>query len=145
MEAGAYLGGHAVHPQPGPHAGLVEQGHERLGVGALRVGAVVGRFPVAIRHGSEELDGLVDQVRAEVVEDAAAFGQDGGVAPVPEAFGPPPFKPRLKGADLAQAPSRTSFLQRQEVGVPPAVLEHRQLHPAVGRPGDQLLAMGRGR
>ena len=121
----------------------MEQGHEGLGVGAVRCRAVVGGLPVAFRDRAKQLDGLVDQVGAEVVEDAAAFGQGGGVPPVPEAFRPPPLKARLEGPDLPQRAVREELLERQEVGVPPAVLEHRELHAGVGRPGDEFFTVGR--
>ncbi len=71
--------------------------------------------------------------------------EGGGVAPVSEAFRPPPFKARLEGADLTQGPLPHELLERQEIGVPPAVLEYRQLHTGVGRPGDELFTVGRRR
>ena len=42
-----------------------------------------------------------------------------------------------------RAPSREELLERQEVGVPPAVLEDRELHAGVGRPGDEFFTVGR--
>ena len=123
----------------------MEQGYEGFGVGSVRVRAVLRRLPVAVRYRAKELDGLVDQVGAEVVEDAAAVGHCGGVAPVPEALRPPPFKARFEAADLAQRSFPDELSQRQEVGVPAAVLKYRELHAGVGRPGDERLALGRRR
>ena len=66
--------------------------------------------PRSFRYRAKELDGLVDQVGAEVVEDAAAFGHGGGVPPVPEALRPPPLKARLEacGPPPARLPRQAS-------------------------------------
>ena len=100
-------------------------------------------FPVAGLNGTEQLDGLVYQVGAEVVEDAAPVSEVGSIAPVPEPLRPPPLKARFEGADVTQGALTYELLERQEVGVPPAVLEHRQLHTGVGRAGDELITVGR--
>jgi hypothetical protein len=142
MEAGAHLRCHPVHPQPRPDARYVEQGDKGLSVGSIRVRPVGAGLAVALFHRPKQLDGLVDQVGAEVVEDSAAFGERGRIAPVPEAFRPPPFKTRLERPHLAQGTFPQQFLQRQEVGVPPSVLEDRELHTGVGRAGGQLLTLG---
>lgn len=120
----------------------MEQGHEGFGISPLWM-SVVGGLSVAVLDRTEELDGLVDQVGAEVVEYAAAVRQGGSVPPVPESFRPPPLEPRLECADFAQRSFPDEFPERQEVGVPSAVLEHRQMHTGVGCLGDKRLALCR--
>ena len=89
------------------------------------VGAAARELDVHLRHGPEELRGLVDEVRAEIVEDAAALAGRRLGLPGCGGLGLPPLEPRLEAAHLAERSRVDELAQGEEVAVPPPVLEHR--------------------
>lgn len=105
-------------PQVRLHSVAVGQGHKDVVVESVLVVTVVhlGVHPL---HRAGQHQSLVDQVAAEVDEGAAARGRS-------TRLGPEDLEPGFvadHGADFAAVQQRP---QREEVGVPPAVLVHRQ-------------------
>ena len=80
-------------------------------------GRVVCRFPVDILHRPEELEGLVDQVAAEVVQDPAAGPRPATSRQFPDPSGRHRSKRDSKGRTFAESPS-AQLPERQVVGVP---------------------------
>jgi hypothetical protein len=90
----------------------------------------------------EQLHRLVDQVRPEVVRHPAAVAARR--AGLPRRTGPraEPLEPRLEPPHLAQRAGLDQPPDRQEVAVPPPVLERRQHRPGRLRSRDQRLGVG---
>lgn len=125
MEPRAELRRERVHPQMRDGAGLVPQRDERVVVGqAAR--AVRGELGAGLSDRAEQLHGLVDEVGAEVEEDAAALGSRGFGFPARTDRGLVPFEPRFEAAHRAEPACRDELADRAEVAVPAPVLEDRQ-------------------
>ncbi len=120
-------GGHA-RPEVHARAAAVVQGHEDVVVdGRARSHAAdLGVHGVGC---AEEGDGLVDEVRPEVEEQAAAERGIGALAPAALLDGRPvAVEARLEPHDLPQRSAAQHGPQGLEVVVVPAVLEDREEH-----------------
>ena len=121
------------------HAALVRQRDEGVVVD-LSAGAPDVDLAVDADRGAEELDGLIDEVRAEVEQHSAALEGIGRLAPHARPhFGTEALEARLEARDLAEGPLGDQPPERDEVAVPAPVLEDRQ--PAPG--GEQSPRLGR--
>ncbi len=110
------------------------------------IGIVIsGGFPVDFCDRAKQLDGLVDQVGAEVVKNPSALGQQCCVPPVTEPIRHPPLEAGFKGADFAKLSVVNQLLEGKEITVPSAVLEDRQAPAGVSGRGNKLFTIFRAR
>ena len=106
---------------------------------------MTGGFPVDFRDWAKQLDGLVNQVGAEVVKYPSALSQQGCVPPVPEPLRPPPLEAGFKRADFPKLSVANQLLEGKEITIPSAVLEHGQAPTGVSRRGNELFTIFRAR
>ncbi len=104
-------------------------------------GAVAQQRGVGVQalRRAEQLQGLVEHVRAEVVQQAAA--RRGRFAPALLDVGAETVEVRLEAAYAAQRAAAEQRLQGQEIGVPAAVVvnaEHAAVFPGAGDQGFRL-------
>ena len=115
------LCGAQVHPQVRAHPAAVVQCNEGIVVGPfLRAPRL--QFPVHLPHRPEQLQRLVNQVRAQVVEHAAAGLGGGPDLPWLDRVRGPALQPRFEAVHLPQRTLGQQLLQGQELPIPTAVL-----------------------
>ena len=110
-------------------------------VGGLGAVALLGQVGVHRQRCAEQLHGLVDQVRAQVVPQAAAGA--GAVAPAIGHLRAEPVEVRVQFGDFAQRAAIEQGAQREEVGVPAAVVEHAEHAAGCRGRVDHGLRLGR--
>ena len=93
---------------------------------------------------AEQVQGLVDQVAAQVEQHTARLVGVGGLPPPGRRSGAPVLEARLEACDAAQIARFDERPRRQEVAVPAAILEHRQHHARLGGGRGQLAPLRRG-
>ena len=111
----------------------------------LDAGAAAVDLRVDLRDRAEQLQRLVDDVRAQVVEQAAGLGRVAELAPVVLGLGHPAVVAGLEAEHLAELPGIEDLPDGEEVGVEAPVLEDRQADARRLRRGDDLLGLERGR
>ena len=130
----------AEHPQPRPG----RAGHRRgpqvadraRGMAQSDEDVVVGRQPttgvdlgVDLGDGAEQCERLVGEMAAEVQQQPSALAGGLRLAPGPRlGRRAPALEPRLVADDLSQVAAVQQAPEREVIGVPAAVLEHRQQH-----------------
>ena len=117
------------------------QDHERVIVGLL-LGAADLKLSVDHRRRAEQLQRLIDQMRAEVEQHAAAVRRRGTGLPRLGNRRRPALEAGLEARYAAQGFPGQQLADSQEIAVPAPVVEHRE-HPAQPlSQGDQLPALG---
>lgn len=142
----ARLGAEGADADVDQQPGVVEElGGD--GVGRLELGAALALVQQAAADGlgqAEEHVGLVDEVRAQVEEGAAAVGDAQLALPVGRRVGAVAVKVRVELDDAPELAVLDQVLGQQEIRVPAAVLVHAdELARLVGNLG-QLLGLGGG-
>jgi hypothetical protein len=87
----------------GANARVVLEG-EKVVVVHLGAGASNIELGVDLTHRPEELESLVDEVTAEVVQQAAPLGSSGSLAPAAARLRPPALEPGLKTVHPSEPP-----------------------------------------
>jgi hypothetical protein len=89
---------------------------------------------------AQQLERLIDQVRAEVEQQAARVLAVAGLTPLARVhLGPPALEARLEAHELAERAVRHKPPKREEVAVPATVVEDARHHAALsGRVGQPL-------
>src|SRR5699024_795258 len=131
VEARSLEGGQARHRQLRLDAARMSEHQVRHVLrGALRQrrridrDAAQGRLQLGDR--AEQLHRLVDEMRAEVEQDAAALRYRGGGLPGPLPGGLPPLETGLEGVHVTERAVREQTLEGEEVRVVATVLEDAQ-------------------
>ncbi len=138
-------GGQDAHPEVAPHTVLVLERHERV---VVDLGARPSTVDLGIdgQRGTEQPDRLIDQMAPEVEQEAAGFL---GVSPfTPRSLAdrrPPPFEPRLEPDDRPERVLGDEPAHREQIPVPPAVLEHGEEETSFRRGDPQAAALLGGR
>jgi hypothetical protein len=115
------VGGDDVHPEVRADAALVAQGEEGVIVDTGPRAAPV-QLGVDVADGAEQQEGLVDEVGAQVEEEAPRLLR-GRILPPPRLRdGAPALEPGLEAMDVAELTLVDEAPEREEVAVPPAVL-----------------------
>ncbi len=136
---GPGVGSHRRRPQVRASARLVADRDEDVVVGGPA--ARVVDLAVDLRGGAEELQGLIDQVRAQIEQQPAARRAGRDLAPGGAGeLRPPALEARLEPVHLAELSLVEQPAKGQEVGVPAAVVEDGERHARRPRPFDQLRA-----
>lgn len=115
------------------------------GVRGLELGAALALVQQAAADGlgqAEEHVGLVDEVRAQVEEGAAAVGDAQLALPVGGRVGAVAVKVGVELDDAAELALLDEVLGEQEIGVPAAVLVHADELARLGGDVGQLLGLG---
>lgn len=142
----ARLGAEGADADVDQQARVVEElrGH---GVGRLELGPALALVQQAAADGlreAEEHVGLVDEVRAQVEEGAAAARDAQLALPVGGRVGAVAVKVRVELDDAAERALLDEVLGQQEIGVPAAVLVHADELARLARDVGQLLGLGGG-
>ncbi|GAA3101123.1 hypothetical protein GCM10020001_017580 [Nonomuraea salmonea] len=133
--------------RPGP--ARVGERDERVVVGLHALAPHVA-LAVDRAYGAEQLQRLVHQVAAEVVQQPAHLIGPAALAPAALGHGPPALEARLEAQHPAQQPLAGQAAHGAEVAVPAPVLEHGQQEttllgqadqpaPLLGGPGQRLV------
>ena len=94
--------------------------------------------------GTEQLQGLIDEVASEIVGDARALLDGRGVLPAVAVRTGPALEGRLEAVHGAERTFRDQSFDGQEVAVPAPVLEDREHAVGILGRGDQLLRVADG-
>jgi hypothetical protein len=124
------LGRHGAHPEMRVDAGFVLESDKGIVVDACSGAA---RLELSV-HGPdrpEQLEGLVDEMAAEVEENTSPLLRRRPLAPTFGNLRAPPLETRLEPKDLAHGFLLQKAAERQEIAVPAAILKDGQHHPAL--------------
>ena len=91
---------------------------------------------------SEQVQRLIDQMRAEVEQDPATG--TGALPPPRRHLWPEPGEPRLEAVHLTERAVGEQRGSGERVAVPPPVVEHRERHGELGGAADQQRRLGGG-
>jgi hypothetical protein len=97
------------------------------------------QFGLLDRRGAEQLEGLVDEVAAEVVGDPRALGGGRLVLPAVAVGSAPALESRLEAMHIAEGAIGDEALDGEEVAVPAAILKDGKGAADFLRLGAQLL------
>ncbi len=120
------------------HAGLVQQRDERLVVAHAAL-AQHGEFRARDGRRTEKLQGLIDEVAAEVEGDARPFRCCRGVLPAVAQPRRPPLEGRFEPVHPAESSLLEQLANGEKVPVPATILEDDERSLCLLGRGDQLL------